>query len=235
MSKESGVMTDGEFTSALLRLTRAHGIVLPSESVDRCLQHVRLMLEWNRRTNLTRITDLEEVLIRHVLDSLMPSPWLPSSGKAVDIGSGAGFPGAVLALAHPGLHMTLIEANRKKASFLKVLIAQLRVDNLSVLHGSWQEWITATPELPSLDCITMRAVRLEEEHLTELAAKGLRPGGVFAYWAGPADRALEGPLRSSGLQMLETIAYALPSGMGERRLLRWRRKPLAPREMITGP
>jgi 16S rRNA (guanine527-N7)-methyltransferase len=222
-------MTEEEFPSALLRLTRAHGIVLPSESVDRCLLHVRLMLEWNRRTNLTRITDLEEILVRHVLDSLIPSRWLPASGRAVDVGTGAGFPGAVLALAHPGLAMTLIETSRKKASFLKVLVAQLRVGNLSVFHGTWQEWIKAGPGWPPVDCITMRAVRLEESHLAELAARGLRPGGIFAYWAGPADRAEEGladgALRVSGLRKLDTIPYALPGGKGERRLLRWVREP----------
>jgi 16S rRNA (guanine527-N7)-methyltransferase len=228
MRKEPGAMTEAEFPSALLRLTRAHGIVLPPEFVDRCLGHVRLMLEWNRRTNLTRITDLEEVLVRHVLDSLIPSPWLPASGRAADVGSGAGFPGAVLALAYPDLDMTLIEASRKKASFLKVLAARLRVGNLSVFHGTWQQWVTATPGEPSVDCITMRAVRLEEEHLAELAARVLRPGGVFSYWAGPGEGSAEGPaegsLRCSGLRMLEPVAYALPNGMGERRLLRWTRK-----------
>jgi 16S rRNA (guanine527-N7)-methyltransferase len=185
------------------------------------------MLEWNRRTNLTRITDLEVILARHVLDSLLPSRLLPATGRGADVGSGAGFPGVVLALALPGLAMTLIESNRKKASFLTVLASHLRLANLDVFHGTWREWLEATVErgTPPLDCLTMRAVRLESAHLTELALKGLRPGGVFAVWAGPSEKAgTVGLAEVPGLQPLEAIPYTLPGGEGERRLLRWIRE-----------
>lgn len=222
-------MTEETFTAMLARAASDHGIDLSEESARMCFRHVALMLEWNRRTNLTRITDLEDILVLHVLDSLIPSRWLPSSGRALDIGSGAGFPGTILALALPGLDMTLIEASRKKASFLKVLTSQLRLSSLRVFHGSWQTWLRSTTVLPSVECITMRAVRLEEAHLLELATRCLRPGGVFAYWAGPEgkrdeDRSGES-LEPPGLRIAPPVSYRLPAGKGERRLLRWIRKP----------
>ncbi|MHC1744417.1 MAG: 16S rRNA (guanine(527)-N(7))-methyltransferase RsmG [Syntrophobacteraceae bacterium] len=225
-------MNEKAFASALMLHAQAHGITLPADFAGKCLQHVRLMLDWNRRTNLTRITDPEEILARHILDSLLPSPWLPAAGRGADIGSGAGFPGVVLALARPELAMTLIESNRKKASFLTVLTTQLRLSNLNVLHGTWKDWLRTMSgrDLPRMDCITMRAVRLEKEHLTDLARNGLRPGGVFAYWGGPAEGVSESRIKegwgSPGeMRMLEPIPYTLPCGMGEHRLLRWIREP----------
>ncbi len=227
-------MQEEEFTAALIQHALDQGMTLPPQSVRLCLQHVSLMLEWNRRTNLTRVTDLEDILARHILDSLLPSRWLPSAGVGADIGSGAGFPGVVIAITRPNLAMTLIESNRKKASFLTVLKTQLRLSNLSVFHGAWEDWLRTTTGQghPPVDCMTMRAVRLEREHLSDLAANGLRPGGIFAYWAGPAEREADGRIQeawseSRVVQMLEPIPYTLPHGKGEHRLFRWIRKPIS--------
>ncbi len=221
-------MTESQFVSALLESARACGTPLSETSAAQCLEHVRLMLVWNRRTNLTRITDLDEILDRHVMDSLIPSRFLPPSGHGVDVGSGAGFPGVILALAHPDLHMTLIESSRKKASFLKVLSTRVGLPNLSVFHGSWQEWLATPTEDggPPVACITMRAVRLESVHLEELARKGLLPGGVFALWAGPSGTgdAREGG-KVEGLRPMEPVSYTLPARGDSRLLLRWERLP----------
>lgn len=216
-------MTEAEFAPALELAAQALGITLPAGLPARCLQHVKLMLEWNRHTNLTRIVDLEDILARHVLDSLIPSRFLPPAGRGVDVGSGAGYPGVVLALALPELSMTLIESSRKKASFLKVLASHLRLRSLSVFHGTWQEWLETTVvrgDSP-VDLITMRAVRLESAHLEDLAGKGLRPGGVFAFWAGSSGKSDSMTRDTPGLQRLEPIPYSLPSGGDRRFLLRW--------------
>lgn len=226
-------MNEAEFTAALIKHTSACGIPLPAQAPMKCLQHVQLMLAWNRRTNLTRITSLEDILARHILDSLLPSRWLPSAGQGADIGSGAGFPGVPLALALPNLTITLVESSRKKASFLTVLATHLQLPNLKVFHGTWSDWLETTKgrgEGSRMDCITMRAVRLEREHLSGLAEKGLRSGGVFAYWGGPegleADsRIMEPWAELETLQLLEPMPYALPGGRSDLRLLRWIRKP----------
>lgn len=119
--------------------------------------------------------------------------------------------------------MTLIESSRKKASFLKVLASHLRLRSLSVFHGTWQEWLETTVvrgDSP-VDLITMRAVRLESAHLEDLAGKGLRPGGVFAFWAGSSGKSDSMTRDTPGLQRLEPIPYSLPSGGDRRFLLRW--------------
>jgi 16S rRNA (guanine527-N7)-methyltransferase len=187
------------------------------------------MLEWNSRVNLTRITDMREVVIKHFLDSLIPAKWLPESGQAVDVGTGPGFPGVPLKILRPELHMVLLEANRKKVSFLKFLLTRLGLKGLQALQTRWEDLCKANGPIAQGSCrlITMRAVRLEPGHLNLLAAKILEPGGIFAWWAGPeadAESAAEGIEHGNeGMHFLERHAYRLPGADAPRQLLVWRK------------
>jgi 16S rRNA (guanine527-N7)-methyltransferase len=101
------------------------GIAVTESQLDLFARHAALLLHWNRRTNLTAITGPAEVAVRHVVDSLAALPCLPERGTLLDIGSGGGFPGLVLKIARPALSVTLIDAARKKVSFLAHAIRNL--------------------------------------------------------------------------------------------------------------
>ncbi|MHC1725594.1 MAG: 16S rRNA (guanine(527)-N(7))-methyltransferase RsmG [Syntrophobacteraceae bacterium] len=79
-----------------------------------CTRHVNLMLEWNRRLNLTRIVSHNDIIVKHLLDSIVPAKYLPHSGPALDVGTGAGFPGIPLKIMSPALDFLLLDSNRKK-------------------------------------------------------------------------------------------------------------------------
>jgi 16S rRNA (guanine527-N7)-methyltransferase len=98
-----------------------------------------LLLEWNAKLNLTAIRDPEEVIVRHFGESLFAAKQLFPAGAtretAIDVGSGAGFPGLPLKLWNPSLELTLIESNQRKATFLREVIRALNFDLVSVTAG----------------------------------------------------------------------------------------------------
>lgn len=133
----------------------------------------------NEQMNLTAITDPESAWERHILDALTLLPLLPdvpAGGSLLDIGSGGGIPGIPLAIARPDLHITLVEATQKKASFLSAVSAAMGLSNVSVRAERAESLVRG--ELHSaFDVVTARAVaRLIT--LAPLTLPFARPGGL---------------------------------------------------------
>jgi len=222
-------MDQKNFLRTLLALAEEYEVPFSEEQALKCHEHVSLMLEWNRQCNLTRITDYGEIIEKHILDSLIPAKWLPHAGTAIDIGSGPGFPGIPLKILHPEIDMLLLESHRKKASFLKVLLAKLMLPKVWVLQERWEEltrsghpFLRNPPKLA-----TMRAVRLDPEHLSA-ASKIFGPDGVFAWWAGPGtdlkrDEDHDGRLEKAGMILEGRYSYSLPSTSQPRYVFIWRK------------
>lgn len=102
---------------------------------DQVLTYLKELLRWNRTINLTSIRKPSELLIKHVLDSLMPAALLKNKNTLVDLGTGAGFPGIPLKIYSPGLRLVLVESRRKKASFLEHAGRTLGLDNISICQA----------------------------------------------------------------------------------------------------
>jgi 16S rRNA (guanine527-N7)-methyltransferase len=96
--------------------------------------HAAELVRWNQKINITAITDPFEVAVKHFLDSLPAVRFIPEDATLLDIGSGGGFPGLPLKVVMPSLSVTLIDASRKKVSFLKHAIRTLKLDNIEALH-----------------------------------------------------------------------------------------------------
>lgn len=176
------VTLDNEFADLILRFTAKAGVALTDQQAHLLSLHIQLMLQWNTRLNLTRITGREEIIIKHLLDSILPAKFLPSSGNALDVGTGAGFPGIPLKIVYPGLDMVLLDSSTKKVSFLATVAAALGLKKIRALHGRWQDFSRVAEHLDKFQLITMRALKLEPEHITGLASMVLAPGGYFAWW-----------------------------------------------------
>ncbi len=215
----------------LVALAEEAGIHLTARQIFLCLEHVRLMLHWNRRLNLTRITRPDQVIIRHILDSLIPSRWLPQEGHALDVGTGPGFPGIPLKIVNPGLKMTLLDAQRKKVSFLRVVLSELALENICAEQGRWEEMVKADQgnDPPGFKLITTRALRLQWDEIARLGSL-LAGDGMLAWWVGPGERSGEsGGLtpETSGQEVVRFAAehtYTLPTFSEERRILIWKRR-----------
>lgn len=231
-SASENKMMEQRFIDRLLTLAGERDIPMSEEQARRCLTHVELLLGWNRKTNLTRITQPEDVLTRHIMDSILPAVWLPVRGWALDVGSGGGFPGIPLKIVSPGLGMVLLEAHRRKVSFLRFVLGRLAMGGLWAVQGRVEN--LEAVELPEgnrlFDLIVMRAVAFDAT-LSRSFARILRPGGQFAWWCTGEDGSTEGAVETGaagsghGLRFRHEFHYTLPGGGLGRRLMVWDREP----------
>lgn len=163
------------------------GLALPAGIYDQISAYLDLLLRWNAKTNLTAIRDPEQMVTRHFGESLFAAGVLfgekpPNQGMTLaDLGSGAGFPGVPIKLAFPGLNVTLIESQNKKASFLKEVIRALGQDGIEVYNGRAEQWGKQA------DVVTLRAVERFEATLT-IAATLVRPAGRLCLLIGTGSK-----------------------------------------------
>jgi 16S rRNA (guanine527-N7)-methyltransferase len=110
------------------------GVTLSRSAVDQFAIHARELLLWNSKINLTAITEPLAVAVKHYIDAVAPADLIPPQARLLDIGSGAGFPGIPLKLLKPSLSLTIIDAARKKVSFLNQAGRTLHLKDYRVLH-----------------------------------------------------------------------------------------------------
>jgi len=129
------------------------GVRLGEADAARLLTLLEELRHWNLRTNLTAITDPEQMITHHLLDSLAISPDLTGT-RVADVGTGAGFPGLPLAVANPQRHFTLIDSNAKKLRFVSHAAGLLALSNVTTLHARAE---SLRPEAP-FETVTARAL-----------------------------------------------------------------------------
>ncbi|MEN8691055.1 MAG: 16S rRNA (guanine(527)-N(7))-methyltransferase RsmG [Desulfobacterales bacterium] len=110
------------------------GVTLSRSAVDQFAIHARELLLWNSKINLTAITEPLAVAVKHYIDAVAPADLIPSQARLLDIGSGGGFPGIPLKIMKPSLSLTIIDAARKKVSFLNQAGRTLHLKDYRVLH-----------------------------------------------------------------------------------------------------
>jgi len=145
------------------------------EAVGRFDAYRDLLLRWNDRINLISGETLADIDQRHIADCAQLAPLLPPDGPIADLGSGAGLPGIVLAILHPGREIHLVEADKRKAAFLVEASAQVKLPMVRV-HACRIE----NAKLPPLVAITARALA-PLVSLLPYAAKFLAPDGVAVF------------------------------------------------------
>ena len=115
---------------------------LEEEKIQALLRYVTFLLEYNQHTNLTAIREENAVIEKHVLDSLLLEEFIPKDAKtAIDIGTGAGFPGMVLAICHPEIHFTLMDSVGKKTKFLEEVVELLALSNVEVVNERAEDFV----------------------------------------------------------------------------------------------
>jgi 16S rRNA (guanine527-N7)-methyltransferase len=197
----------------------AMGVALSDTQGEQLLAYGTLMLKWNKVYNLTALRDPASVLTHHLLDSLaavapLRREW-PGEGKLLDVGSGGGLPGVVIAIMRPDLHVSCLDAVAKKAAFVQQVSAELELPNLRGLHAR-VESLTGSYEV-----ISSRAFASLPDFFNG-SMNLLAPGGVWLAMKGkvPSDELAVLP---KGVAVFHVEQLTVP-GLDAERCIVWARK-----------
>lgn len=165
-------MNKEEFKEALKKLN----IELTEEQNKNLEIYKDFLIDYNTHTNLTAIKEEDTIYLKHFYDSLTMNEFIEDNTNILDIGTGAGFPGMVLALFHPNTHFTLLDSNNKKTTFLKLVKEKLNIQNVEIAHARAEDYVKNHRE--EFDIVTSRAVA-ELRILVELSLPALKINGKF--------------------------------------------------------
>ena len=133
-------------------------IYLERENIEQFYNYMKLLLEWNEKINLTAITDPKEVIIKHFIDSLTISKYIPQETTLVDMGTGAGFPGIPLKIYRKDVKITLVDSLNKRIKFLDEVIKKLNLEGIETIHARAEEFGKNPRYREKFDIATSRAV-----------------------------------------------------------------------------
>src|SRR6266536_3684581 len=214
------------------------GLELTRQQVDQFLWYRQELLDWNTRINLTAISDPDEVLIKHFLDSLsLLMMYDPPKARLLDIGAGAGFPGLPLKIVRPQWHVVLLEATGKKVKFLQHIIEALQLKDVVAVHGRAEELAHKAEYRGSFTVVTARAVA-SLAALVEYAAPFCHLGGqmIFPKKGNLAEELARGKRAAShvGARFKADVPVTLPGLDDGRRLLVWEQVSKCPEQYGRG-
>lgn len=159
---------------------RLINIEATEDQTNALYEYYKLLIEWNQNINLTAITDYEDVVMKHFVDSLSISHYirLEDYETVIDIGTGAGFPGMVLAVMYPHLKVTLLDSLQKRVRFLNAVRDKLNLSNVTTLHGRAEDFAKNPEYREQYDLCVSRAVA-NLSTLSEYCIPYIRVGGIF--------------------------------------------------------
>ena len=198
------------------------GVALTEEKLQKFALYLSLLLEWNKKINLTAIKDTEQIIIKHFADSLSLLQYMdiPKNAAVIDVGTGAGFPGIPLAIARPDIRLMLLDSLGKRMMFLQTVVQRLSIA-AQTLHARAEEAGQKQQYREKYDIAVSRAVAALPV-LAEYCLPLVKPGGVFAAMKGPqAHQELQQAKNASALlsgAVKKEYTFELP-GAGVRTLL----------------
>jgi len=196
----------------LSRLLKDAGITLPEHQQQQLVGYVSLLDKWNKAYNLTSVRNPDEMLVRHILDSIVVEPHLQGS-RFIDVGTGPGLPGIPLAIVRPDSHFTLLDSLGKRVRFLRQVQHELKLENITPVQSRVEDF----PAEPPFDGVISRAFaslsdmvnwchHLPAAHGKFYALKGVRPD----------EEITELP---AGFTVEDIVKLNVPSLEGERHLV----------------
>lgn len=133
-------MEIGEFSSILREKLNKIDIELKDKKVEKFYEYMNLLLEWNKKINLTAITEPNEVILKHFIDSATIAKYIENDMRVVDVGTGAGFPGIPLNIIYNKANYILVDSLNKRINFLNEVINNLQLENINTVHSRIEDF-----------------------------------------------------------------------------------------------
>ncbi len=221
-------MNKEQFTEELKKL----GVELTDKQLKDLDIYCEFLKEYNSHTNLTAITEDDQIYLKHFYDSLtfVKALKLDQNYSLIDIGTGAGFPGMVLKIVFPNLDVTLLDSNNKKITFLKELAQNLNINDLKFYLGRAEDYVQNNRE--QFDIVTARAVS-NLPVLSELCLPLVKLNGYFIALKGSNKdeiKEAEFAIKTLGGTIENTINFNLPIEESERNIIKIKKVKNTPQE-----
>lgn len=213
-------MNKEEFIKEIKKLN----ITITELQLNQLDTYCNLLIEENKKYNLTAITNKDQIYLKHFYDSLTLSKIIELNNQSLcDIGTGAGFPGLVLKIVFPNLKVTLIDATNKKCEFLKLIINKLNLININVINSRIEDYSKINREL--FDIVTARAVA-PLKHLLEYGIPLVKVNGYFIPLKGNIEEELiniNNYYNKLDIKLKDKLIFNLPIENSKRTILKYQK------------
>lgn len=173
-----------EFNEKFLTELNNRNMNLTEDKIEKFHIYMKLLLEWNEKINLTAITEEDEIITKHFIDSLTISKYIKDTDRIIDIGTGAGFPGVPLKIERDNNEIVLMDSLNKRIKYLEDVIEKLELKNITAVHGRAEEFGIKGEYREKFDIATARAVA-NLPVLLEYCLPFVKVGGYFLCMKGP--------------------------------------------------
>ena len=196
----------------LTQLIAKTDLTLTDDQIAKLVGYVELLNKWNKAYNLTSVRDPQEMLVKHILDSLVNGPLIRGE-RFIDVGTGPGLPGIPLAIMYPEKQFVLLDSLGKRITFLKQVVFQLKLENVTPVQSRVEKYI---PEVPFDGVLSRAFASLEDmltwcRHLTDQNGRFYALKGIY-----PTDEIASMP---EGIEFIKSTSLEVPSLNGERHLI----------------
>ena len=211
------------------------GVELTDQQIEQFIKYYEILVEWNSFMNLTGITEYEEVIQKHFVDSLALCKAIDVNqvNSLIDIGTGAGFPGIPLKIAYPHLEVTLLDSLQKRIKFLDEVVNQLGLEKVETIHGRAEDFAKPSMKRETYDLCVSRAVA-NLASLSEYCLPYVKVGGYFIpYKSGKVEEELEESKKAVfllGGKLEEEVKFTLPDSDISRSLIKIKKVGATPKK-----
>ncbi len=201
-----------ELTNQLRALVKKSSLELTDLQIDQLVGYVKLLDKWNKAYNLTSVRDPRDMLVKHILDSLMNGPHLKGN-NFIDVGTGPGLPGIPLAIMYPERNFVLLDSLGKRITFLRQVIFELKLDNVTPVLSRVEKY---QPDIPFDGVLSRAFASLVDmvtwcKHLVDNNGRFYALKGIY-----PEDELNALP---AGIELVASVIIEVPELTGQRHLI----------------
>ena len=213
---------NNNFKNKMIELSRNINVSISEEQIEKFYVYMKTLLEWNEKINLTAITEENDIILKHFIDSMTILKYIEKEKSVIDVGTGAGFPGIPISIMKNDVKVTLLDSLNKRINFLNEVSKQIKLNNIKTIHGRAEDIGHDKKYRETFDIAVSRAVA-NMTTLSEYLLPMVNVGGVCICMKGSE---IEQELNDSkfaikefGGEILEVDKFLLPNSDIERNIV----------------